>query len=68
MDDYDRERWLLGTVLYQARVRLMFRLPEVTPMFRARLPSESVIRHDAAKRDDVLRSVGLRPHERQRSD
>jgi hypothetical protein len=64
VSDYDRERRLLGAVLYQARARLMFRLPEVAPMFRAKLRSESAIRRDAAEREEVLRSVGLRPHER----
>lgn len=64
MGDYDRERRLLGTVLYQARLRLIFRLPEVAPMFRARLRSESAIRHDAAERDELLRSVGFKHHER----
>jgi hypothetical protein len=57
--DYDRERQLLGAVLYQARARLMFRLPEFATMFRAKLRSESAIRRDAAERDEVLRSVGL---------
>src|SRR5262249_22147881 len=62
--DYDRERRLLGAVLYHARARLIFRLPEVAPRFRARLRSESAIRYDAAERDEVLRSVGLKPRER----
>lgn len=62
--DYDRERRLLGAVLYQARVRLMFSLPEVASMFRARLRSESAIRNDAAERDEVFRSVGFKPRER----
>jgi len=62
--DYDRERRLLGAVLYQARARLMFKLPRVAPMFRAKLRSESAIRRDAAEREAVLDSVGLSPHER----
>jgi hypothetical protein len=64
LGDYDRERRLLGAVLYQARVRLMFSLPEVASVFRARLRSESAICNDAAERDEVFRSVGLKPRER----
>jgi hypothetical protein len=45
-------------------LRPMFRLPETAPMLRAKLRSESAIRRDAAERDEVLRSAGLRPDER----
>jgi hypothetical protein len=56
--DYDQVRRSLGAVLYQARARQLFRLPDVAPMFRAKLRSELAIRRDIGERDEILKSVG----------
>lgn len=64
LDDYDRERRLLCAVLYHARAQLMFKRPEVAPMFRAKLRTELAIRRDAAERDEVFRSAWWKPRER----
>jgi hypothetical protein len=56
-DEYEQVKRSLGNVLYQARIRLMFRLPEVAPMFRAKLRSDAAIRRDLEERDAVLQWV-----------
>ena len=58
--DYEEARKRLGAVLYRARTGAYFGLPKLKPMFSIRPRSAASLKKDAAEREAVMNSVGLR--------